>query len=328
MSAGPLLSVRDLCVRFRGESGWMTAIEEVGFDLAAGEALGIVGESGSGKSVTALSILGLHARATTRIPAGSIVYAGRDLLRTPEREMRGIRGAEIAMIFQDPMSSLNPVLTVADQIGETLALHQGLEGAAARKRAIELLDLVRIPDAARRVDEYPHRLSGGMRQRVMIAIAIACRPKLLIADEPTTALDVTIQAQILELLRDLQSELGMSVILISHDLGVIAEFAQRVLVMYAGRVVEEAPVRDIFRKPLHPYSDGLLAAVPRLDEDVRRLPAIPGNIPDPGERIAGCRFSPRCAEVQPACRSAPPALLPAGPGRLARCPPRIAGAQT
>jgi peptide/nickel transport system ATP-binding protein/oligopeptide transport system ATP-binding protein len=232
------------------------------------------------------------------------------------------------MIFQDPMSSLNPVLTVADQIGETLALHQGLEGAAARKRAIQLLDLVRIPDAARRVDEYPHRLSGGMRQRVMIAIAIACRPKLLIADEPTTALDVTIQAQILELLRDLRAELGMSVILISHDLGVIAEFAQRVLVMYAGRVVEEAPVRDIFRKPLHPYSDGLLAAVPRLDEDVRRLPAIPGNIPDPGERIAGCRFSPRCAEVQPACRSAPPALLPAGPGRLARCPPRIAGAQT
>jgi peptide/nickel transport system ATP-binding protein/oligopeptide transport system ATP-binding protein len=241
--------------------------------------------------------------------------------------MRDIRGAEIAMIFQDPMSSLNPVLTVADQIGETLALHQGLQGAAARKRAIELLDLVRIPDAARRVDEYPHRLSGGMRQRVMIAIAIACRPKLLIADEPTTALDVTIQAQILELLRDLQAELGMSVILISHDLGVIAEFARRVLVMYAGRVVEEAPVRDIFRAPLHPYSDGLLAAVPRLDADVRRLPAIPGNIPDPGDRIAGCRFSPRCAEAQDACRAKPPALLPAGPGRLARCPPRVAGAQ-
>jgi oligopeptide/dipeptide ABC transporter ATP-binding protein len=324
VSAAPLLSVRDLCVRFRGESGWMTAIEEVGFDLGAGEAVGIVGESGSGKSVTALSILGLHSRATTRIPSGQILYTGRDLLRTPEREMREIRGAEIAMIFQDPMSSLNPVLTVADQIGETLSLHQGLEGAAARKRAIELLDLVRIPDAARRVDEYPHRLSGGMRQRVMIAIAIACRPKLLIADEPTTALDVTIQAQILELLRDLQAELGMSVILISHDLGVIAEFARRVLVMYAGRVVEEAPVRDIFRAPMHPYTDGLLAAVPRLDADMRRLPAIPGNIPDPGDRIPGCRFSPRCAEARAECRTQAPALVPSGPGRLARCPPRAA----
>jgi oligopeptide/dipeptide ABC transporter ATP-binding protein len=326
MSAAPLLSVRDLCVRFRGEAGWMTAIDEVGFDLDPGEALGIVGESGSGKSVTALSILGLHARSTTRIPSGRILYGDRDLLRASERDMRAIRGAEIAMIFQDPMSSLNPVLTVADQIGETLELHQGLEGAAARRRAIELLDLVRIPDAARRVDEYPHRLSGGMRQRVMIAIAIACRPKLLIADEPTTALDVTIQAQILELLRDLQAELGMSVILISHDLGVIAEFARRVLVMYAGRVVEQAPVRDIFRTPLHPYSDGLLAAVPRLDTELRRLPAIPGNIPDPGDRIAGCRFSPRCAEAQEPCRTTSPALLPAGPGRLARCPPRVARA--
>ena len=228
MSAEPLLSIRDLCVRFRGESGWMTAIDEVGFDLAQGEALGIVGESGSGKSVTALSILGLHARANTRIPTGQILYAGNDLLRAPERELRRIRGAEIAMIFQDPMSSLNPVL---------------------------------------------------------------------------------------------------SVILISHDLGVIAEFARRVLVMYAGRVVEEAPVRDIFRAPLHPYTDGLLAAVPRLDADMRRLPAIPGNIPDPGDRIPGCRLSPRCAEARPECRATPPALLPAGPGRLARCPPRVAGSR-
>jgi ABC-type dipeptide/oligopeptide/nickel transport system ATPase component len=199
VSAAPLLSIQDLTVRFRTDAGWISAIEEVGFELGARENLGIVGESGSGKSVTALSILGLHARATTRIPAGRILYGGRDLLTVPAGEMRDVRGGEIAMIFQDPMSSLNPVLTVADQIGETLALHQGLEGAAARRRAVELLELVRIPDAARRVDEYPHRLSGGMRQRVMIAIAIACRPKLLIADEPTTALDVTIQAQILEL---------------------------------------------------------------------------------------------------------------------------------
>ena len=324
MSPAPLLSVQDLTVRFRADSGWMTAIEEIGFDLMQGENLGIVGESGSGKSVTALSILRLHARATTAIPRGRILYQGRDLLTMPERELRAVRGGEIAMIFQDPMSSLNPVLTVADQIVETLRLHQDLDGPAARKRAIELLELVRIADAARRVDEYTHRLSGGMRQRVMIAIAIACRPKLLIADEPTTALDVTIQAQILELLRDLQAELGMSVILISHDLGVIAEFAQRVLVMYAGRIVEQASVRQLFRKPLHPYTDGLLAAVPRVDADVHRLPAIPGSIPDPNETIAGCRFSPRCREAIASCREHAPALLDAGEGRRARCPPRVA----
>ncbi len=326
MSAAPLLSIADLTVRFRTDAGWITAIEDIGFDLAPGENLGIVGESGSGKSVTALSILRLHSRAATRIPSGRIIWGGRDLLTLPARELRAVRGGEIAMIFQDPMSSLNPVLTVADQIGETLRLHQDLDAAAARKRAIELLELVRIPDAARRVDEYPHRLSGGMRQRVMIAIAIACRPKLLIADEPTTALDVTIQAQILELLRDLQAELGMSVILISHDLGVIAEFAQRVLVMYAGRVVEQATVRQLFRRPLHPYTDGLLAAVPRLDIDMQRLSAIPGSIPDPGDPIPGCRFSPRCAEAVASCRETAPPLLAAGEGRFARCPPRIARA--
>jgi len=326
LSADPLLSVRDLTVRFRAESGWITAVEDIGFDLGARDTLGIVGESGSGKSVTALSILGLHSRATTRIPSGRVMWNGRDLLTLPTRALRDVRGGEIAMIFQDPMSSLNPVLTVADQIGETLSLHQGLDAAAARRRAIELLDLVRIPDAARRVDEYPHRLSGGMRQRVMIAIAIACRPRLLIADEPTTALDVTIQAQILELLRDLQAELGMSVILISHDLGVIAEFARRVLVMYAGRVVEEAAVRELFRRPLHPYTEGLLAAMPRLEGETRRLPAIPGSIPDPDEPIPGCRFSPRCAEALDSCRAQAPALLAAGGGRFARCPPRVARA--
>jgi oligopeptide/dipeptide ABC transporter ATP-binding protein len=229
------------------------------------------------------------------------------------------------MIFQDPMSSLNPVLTIADQIGETLSLHQGLDATAARKRAIELLELVRIPDARRRVDEYPHRLSGGMRQRVMIAIAIACRPRLLIADEPTTALDVTIQAQILDLLRELQSNLGMSVILISHDMGVIAEFAQRVVVMYAGRIVETAPVKDLFRKPYHPYTEGLLAAIPKLDVDVNRLPTIRGSIPDPAQAIRGCRYGPRCPVAVAQCRIDPPALLAAGPSRYARCPPRVAG---
>ncbi len=324
MSA-PLLEVADLTVRFRNDAGWMTAVEGVNLALAPGEALGIVGESGSGKSVTALSILRLHAATTTRMPSGRILWNGRDLLGLSMREMRAIRGGEIAMIFQDPMSSLNPVLTIADQIGETLRLHQGLDPAAARRRAIELLGMVRIPDAARRVDEYPHRLSGGMRQRVMIAIAIACRPRLLIADEPTTALDVTIQAQILDLLRELQRELGMSVILITHDMGVIAEFARRVIVMYAGRVVESAPVAEMFRSPLHPYTEGLLESIPKLDVDVRPLPAIPGAIPDPMLVIPGCRYSPRCGLALESCRQQAPDLLPAGPDRLARCPPRVLG---
>ncbi|MCX7380650.1 MAG: ABC transporter ATP-binding protein [Alphaproteobacteria bacterium] len=322
MSA-PLLSVRDLTVQFRTDAGWLTAVEQVGFELGAQETLGIVGESGSGKSVTALSILGLHAASTTRIPTGAIAYAGQDLLKLPDRAMRRIRGGEIAMIFQDPMSSLNPVLTVADQISETLMLHQGLDRKTARNRAIGLLDMVRIADAAHRVDAYPHQLSGGMRQRVMIAIAIACRPKLLIADEPTTALDVTIQAQILDLLRELQTELGMSVILISHDLGVIAEFARRVLVMYAGRVVEAAPSRALFRQPMHPYTSGLLAAIPPLNHDVTRLSTIPGSIPDPGRRIPGCRFSPRCTEAQTECREQAPDLVSVGDDHFARCPPRL-----
>jgi len=319
----PLLAVDNLTVQFRGETGWLTVVDDVSFAVQPRECLGIVGESGSGKSVSALSILRLHGRGSARIPAGAIRYDDQDLLTVSERRLRRIRGGEIAMIFQDPMSSLNPVLTIADQIAETLRLHQGLSAGAARKRAIALLDLVRIPDAARRIDDYPHRLSGGMRQRVMIAIAIACQPKLLIADEPTTALDVTIQAQILELLRDLQRELGMAVILITHDLGVIAEFAQRIVVMYAGRVVETAPVGALFRRPLHPYTEGLLAAIPQLDADVRRLTTIPGNIPDPADAIAGCRFGPRCPERRDSCLVRAPELLPAGPERQARCPPRL-----
>ena len=324
--AEDVLTVDDLTVRFRTDDGWITAIENVSFAVGARECVGIVGESGSGKSVTALSILRLHDPATTRVASGTIRYNGRDLLAIPERDLRRLRGGEIAMIFQDPMSSLNPVLTIADQIGETLRQHEGLSAAAARRRAIELLDLVRIPDAAGRVDEYPHRLSGGMRQRVMIAIAIACRPKLLIADEPTTALDVTIQSQILELLREIQAEFAMSMILITHDLGVIAQFAHRVAVMYAGEIIETAPVTAIFERPRHPYTRGLLAAVPKLDGEPRRLAAIPGTIPDPARRAAGCRFFPRCGESVTACATGHPVLAPLDRAHHLRCPPQLAGA--
>jgi oligopeptide/dipeptide ABC transporter ATP-binding protein len=324
MAERPLLSVENLTVQFRGDAGWMNAIDGVDFSVRSGECLGIVGESGSGKSVSALSILKLHSRANTRYASGIIRYGGRDLLTVPQRRLRQVRGGEIAMIFQDPMSSLNPVLSIADQIMEPLRQHQGLSARAARRQAIELLEMVRISDASRRIDDYPHRLSGGMRQRVMIAIAVACRPKLLIADEPTTALDVTIQSQILELLRELQREIGMSVILITHDLGVVAEFAQRIVVMYAGRVVESASVAALFERPMHPYTEGLIRAVPNPDEDVRRLATIPGNIPDPSMSIAGCRFNPRCPEAVDSCLAEPPALLDAGAGHFARCPPRIA----
>ena len=324
-----LVSIQDLTVQFRTDRGWITAIEDVSFDIAEGDCLGMVGESGSGKSVTALSMLRLHAKGSSRIVSGRIVHAGPDLLLAVEAELRRLRGRDIAMVFQDPMSSLNPVLTICDQISETLRLHQGLSRPQARQRAIELLDLVRIPDARRRVDEYPHRLSGGMRQRVMIAIAIACRPRLLIADEPTTALDVTIQAQVLELLRELRAELGMAVLLISHDLGVIAEFARRVIVMYAGRIVEEAPVGTLFRAPRHPYTEGLMAAMPALDagpnDEPLRLQAIPGRIPDPSEPIAGCRFGPRCRHAQASCHAAAPALVSIADGHRLRCTPRSGG---
>jgi oligopeptide/dipeptide ABC transporter ATP-binding protein len=320
----PLLAIRDLTVQFRLDAGWVTAIEGVSCDIEEGDCVGIVGESGSGKSVTALSILSLHDRSTTRMPSGAILYRGQDLLRASRSVLRAVRGREIAMIFQDPMSSLNPVLTIADQISETLRQHQGLSGTAARRRVVELLGLVRIPDAARRADDYPHHLSGGMRQRVMIAIAIACRPRLLIADEPTTALDVTIQAQILELLRDLRRQLSMSVMLISHDLGVVAEFAQRVVVMYAGRVVETAPVSNLFRQPVHPYTMGLIAAVPKLDSTASRLTTIAGRIPGPQEIIPGCRFSPRCGVVQDSCRHDSPPMQAVNGLQSARCPPRVA----
>ena len=322
MPPAPLVSIDDLTVQFRTDRGWSTAVEGVSFDIGDGDCVGVVGESGSGKSVTALSMLRLHARRTARFASGSVRYDGRDLLRIPESDLRRIRGRDIAMVFQDPMSSLNPVLTICDQISESLRLHQNMSRADARRRAVELLDLVRIADAGRRVDEYPHRLSGGMRQRVMIAIAIACRPRLLIADEPTTALDVTIQAQILELLRDLRAELGMAVMLISHDLGVIAEFARRVIVMYAGRVVEDAPVDVLFRRPLHPYTEGLMASVPAIEGETARLYSIPGRIPDPDEVVAGCRFGPRCGYAEPVCRAAMPDLVAVDGDHRVRCTPR------
>ena len=322
MTSDELLRVSGLTVKFLGESGWLTAVEDVSFSIGKKECIGLVGESGSGKSVTALSVLNLHERRTTEI-SGRIEYFGKNTLTLPANELRRLRGGEIAMIFQDPMSSLNPVLTVADQIIETLQLHENISHSQARRRAIELLELVRIPDAARRVDEYPHRLSGGMRQRVMIAMAIACKPKLLIADEPTTALDVTIQAEILNLLRDLQNELEMSVLLITHDLGVIAEFVQRVVVMYAGQVIEEASVMRLFDQPLHPYSQGLINAIPPLHTDMRRLLSIPGQLPDPYEIHSGCRFAARCSEHVSTCLNSQPSLIALQNGGSSRCPIRV-----
>jgi phosphonate C-P lyase system protein PhnK len=305
--------VRDLSVAF----GRNTVVEGVSFDLAPGEILGVVGESGSGKSVTALSIMRLIP-APGRV-TGRIDFAGQDLMALPEARMREIRGRDIAMIFQEPMTSLNPVFTCGDQVMEALVHHRGLDRAGARAEALKLLKLVEIPSAERRLDDYPHQLSGGMRQRVMIAMALACRPKLLLADEPTTALDATIQAQILDLLRGLQRELGMAVVLITHDLGVVSEVAHRVLVMYAGRIVETSPAAEVFERPLHPYTEGLLASIPRLEGPIERLDAIPGQVPAPDAMPAGCRFAPRCRYAEPACAASPPPLAPRGEGRAAAC---------
>jgi peptide/nickel transport system ATP-binding protein/oligopeptide transport system ATP-binding protein len=289
--------------------GEITAIEDVSFSLKEGEILGIVGESGSGKSVTALTIMGLLPQPPARIAAGKVMFQGQDLTKLSAREMQRIRGPGIAMIFQEPMTSLNPVFSIGDQIMETIRAHENLPAAALRKRAIDMLDKVGIPSAARRLDDYPHQMSGGQRQRVMIAIALACNPKLLIADEPTTALDVTIQAQILDLLMDLRDEFRMAIMIITHNMGVIAETADRVLVMYAGRVIEEAPVARVFDHPVHPYTRGLLECVPSITEDRARLIAIPGTLPDPARRPPGCRYSVRCRYAQPSCSEALPPLI-------------------
>jgi peptide/nickel transport system ATP-binding protein len=305
-----LLEVAGLTVAFATLEGEIAAVEEVTFSLAAGEVLGIVGESGSGKSVTALAIMGLLPRPPARIAAGSVRFAGEDLTRLSERQWRRIRGPGIAMVFQEPMTSLNPVFTIGEQIIETIRAHEPGLAAQTFARAVGLLEKVGIASAAARMADYPHQLSGGQRQRVMLAIALACRPRLLIADEPTTALDVTIQAQILDLILDLRDELGMAVIVITHNMGVIAETADRVLVMYAGRIVEEAPVALLFDRPAHPYTSALLASGPTLELEQPRLAAIPGTLPDPRHRPPGCRFAPRCAYAEPACAAALPPLVP------------------
>jgi oligopeptide/dipeptide ABC transporter ATP-binding protein len=316
--AAPLLAIRDLVVSFEALRGRVRVLDGVGLDVWPGEVLGLVGESGSGKSVTALSILGLLGEQG-RVDAGQIVFQSRDLTRLPERELLKIRGREIAMIFQEPMTSLNPVFSVGFQVAEVLVEHLGLDRRRARARAVELLGQVGIPDPDRRVDTYPHQLSGGMRQRAMIAMAMACRPRLLLADEPTTALDVTIQAQILDLVRRLRVEQGTAVLLISHDLGVIAGTADRVLVMYAGEVVEAAPARELFSTPLHPYTRLLLRSIPRVHARVTRLRAIPGTAPSPLAWPPGCRFHPRCPDAIDRCRVGPLPLTPMGEGRSVRC---------
>jgi oligopeptide/dipeptide ABC transporter ATP-binding protein len=315
----PLLRVEDLRTSFHTDEGTAKAVDGVSFVVAEQETLGIVGESGCGKSVTALSILRLIPDPPGRIEGGNVEFQGRDLLDLSEKEMRRIRGNEIAMIFQEPMTSLNPVYTVGEQISEVLRLHRGMTRAEAEERAVEMLRRVRIPDPEQRVEEYPHQLSGGQRQRVMIAMALACDPALLIADEPTTALDVTVQAQILDLLRELQNEFGMAIMLITHDLGVIAEMAHRVVVMYAGVVVESGTVEQIFDGPNHPYTEGLKAAIPKLGERVERLATIPGTVPSPYEEIVGCPFQNRCPYVMDVCRREFPRLYAVGAGHEARC---------
>ena len=314
-----LLDIKDLKVQFKTREGPVHAVDGVSFSLETGESLGIVGESGSGKSVTSLAVMRLLSMPPAVIPDGSIQFEDKDLLELPESEMRKVRGHQIAMIFQDPMTSLNPVLTVERQLIEPIQLHLGMNRDEARRRAAELLEAVGIPDGARRLKGYPHQFSGGMRQRVMIAIAIAANPKLLIADEPTTALDVTVQAQILELINRLRRDLGTSVILITHDLGVVAGMTDRINVMYAGKIAESAPTDDLFAAPRHPYTLGLLGAVPRLDEPPGGvLNTIPGSPPDQLHPIAGCPFQPRCPFVLPQCKEYPPARR-IGPSHYANC---------
>jgi oligopeptide/dipeptide ABC transporter ATP-binding protein len=314
-----LLDVRDLSVEFLTESGPATVVDHVSFSVRAGEMVGIVGESGSGKTVTSLGVMRLVPSPPGRITSGSVTFGGRDLLSSSLPELRAIRGDELAMVFQDPMTSLNPVFTIGTQLVDTLRLHRKMSKRAARARAVELLEMVGIPDPQRRIKDYPHQLSGGMRQRALLALALSCEPRLLIADEPTTALDVTVQAQILDLLRWLQAELGMAVVFVTHDLGVIADLCSRVIVMYAGQVVEEAPVDELFANPRHPYTEGLLAAIPQSGLEDERLASIPGVVPAPTAMPLGCRFHPRCPYAVPACASAPVDLRTTGDGHLARC---------
>jgi oligopeptide/dipeptide ABC transporter ATP-binding protein len=317
----PLLEVKDLQVHFPSDYGVVKAVDGVSFEIGESETLAVVGESGSGKSVTSLTVMGLLPPGKARIAGGSIRFEGEDLLGLDARARRGLRGRRMAMIFQEPMTSLNPVYTVGWQIAEVLVHHEGLSWRRARRRAVELLELVGIPEPQERVKAYPHQLSGGMRQRAMIAIALACSPRLLIADEPTTALDVTIQAQILDLMRRLQRETGTSILFITHDLAVVAEMAHRVVVMYAGRAVEQGDVIDIFEQPRMPYTMGLLRSIPHWQAGVRkhRLDVIPGNVPNPLSLPAGCAFRPRCPHRREVCREAVPAFESTGGNHMVRC---------
>nr|WP_210485471.1 ABC transporter ATP-binding protein [Microvirga antarctica] len=318
----PLLEVRGLKTYFDTDAGTVKAVDGVSFHIDRGETLAVVGESGSGKSVTSLSVMRLVPHPPGRFAAGEILFEGQDLLKKSPSEMRRIRGNDIAMIFQEPMTSLNPVQTVGHQIIEVVRLHQSVSKRQARQRAIEMLDLVGIPEPGKRIDAFPHQMSGGMRQRVMIAMALSCNPKLLIADEPTTALDVTIQAQILDLMRRLKRELGMAILFITHDLGVVAEMADRVVVMYGGRAVEEGSVASIFANPRMPYTAGLMGSIPRVDrigERRERLVAIPGNVPNPLHLPPGCTFNTRCRHVRDHCREVVPVLEDTGDHHMVRC---------
>jgi len=314
-----LLRVEDLRTTFYTDEAVISAVDGISFSVKPGEVVGIVGESGCGKSVASLSIMRLIYYPPGKIEGGKIYLNNRNLLAMSEREMRTIRGNEIAMIFQEPMTSLNPVYKIGDQVSEAIRLHQGLDSAAAWKEAGRMLDLVGIPRPKEILDNYPHQLSGGMRQRAMIAMALSCNPKLLIADEPTTALDVTIQAQILELMRDLKEKINTAIIFITHDLGVIAEMAQHVVVMYTGKVVESSDVESLFNKPLHPYTAGLINSKPKLEEEKAVLDFIPGNVPNPMDMPEGCAFHPRCKEVMSVCRQEMPDLLESKPGHQVRC---------
>jgi oligopeptide/dipeptide ABC transporter ATP-binding protein len=314
-----LLEVRDLRTHFAGDEGEFRAVDGVSFSLERGRTLGIVGESGCGKSVTSLSIMGLVPQPPGRIAGGEVIFEGVDLLKLDNVQMSELRGDKLSMIFQEPMTSLNPAFTIGDQIVEGILRHRNVTQAQARERAIDMLRRVRIPSPERRIDDYPHKLSGGMRQRAMIAMALACDPQLLIADEPTTALDVTIQAQILELMRALRDEFGTAIMLITHDLGVIAELAHDVVVMYAGRIVEQVDVATLFAEPQHPYTVGLLGSIPKLHEQQARLAAIEGIVPNPAAMPAGCRFNPRCPFAVDKCRAEEPPLMEVRPGHLAAC---------
>jgi len=315
----PLLEIRDLRTHFYSEDGVVPAVDGVSLSVESGQTLGVVGESGCGKSVMSLSVMRLIPTPPGKIAGGEILFRGQNILAKTEAEMRRIRGNEISMIFQEPMTSLNPVFAVGDQISEVITLHQKVSPKEARARTIELLRLVGIPSPEKRVDDYPHQLSGGMRQRIMIAMALSCNPTLLIADEPTTALDVTIQAQILDLMTELRERLGTSIMLITHDLGVVAEIADEVVVMYAGKVVEKADVVTIFKNPAHPYTIGLLGSIPKLHASSNRLQVIRGVVPNPANMPRGCRFYPRCDRVQKACREKEPPLVTVGQGHQVRC---------